>query len=350
MRTPQRNLLARLALAVCSWSAGAGIASAQTDYIPYFGKNQIRYDNFKWQIYTTDHFEIYYYPEIEPHLEQIAGYAESAYQHVSSELKHDLAFKVPLILFSTSERVLAAERHSRRRAGRRRRVRRAEPLPHRDADGRTVGPALPADRPRAHPQFQYDIIPTVAHPPQHAAVGVRGHVGLHDRLWRPIDLMTVRDAAVADIVPKMSELQGYGNFGNPRLHLQPRPRRVRVHRSALGQGRRARSSSSRCARASSAAATTPSRKRSRSSADEWDQQFDRYLKERFKPFRDKERPADYGRDLAPNPAQDAASRNVLSIEPSPSGDLIAGDDRQRPRSRARHRADLDQGRLRSSAT
>ena len=55
-----------------------------------------------WQIYTTDHFEIYYYPEIEPHLEKIAGYAESAYQHVSSELKHDLAFKVPLILFSTA--------------------------------------------------------------------------------------------------------------------------------------------------------------------------------------------------------------------------------------------------------
>ena len=35
--------------------------------------------------------------------------------------------------------------------------------------------------------------------------------------------------------------------------------------------------------------------------DEFDQQFERYLKDRFKPFRDKERPADYGRDLAPNP-------------------------------------------------
>ena len=34
--------------------------------------------------------------------------------------------------------------------------------------------------------------------------------------------------------------------------------------------------------------------------DEFDQAFERYLKERFKPFRDKERPADYGRDLAPN--------------------------------------------------
>ena len=39
---------------------------------------------------------------MEQHLERIAGYAESAYQHVSSELKHDLAFKVPLIIFKTS--------------------------------------------------------------------------------------------------------------------------------------------------------------------------------------------------------------------------------------------------------
>ena len=82
--------------------AGPYLASAQTPYIPYFGKNQIRYDNFDWQIYTTDHFEIYYYPEIEQHLERVAGYAESAYQQISSELKYDLAFKIPLILFKTS--------------------------------------------------------------------------------------------------------------------------------------------------------------------------------------------------------------------------------------------------------
>ena len=56
--------------------------------------------------------------------------------------------------------------------------------------------------------------------------------------------------------------------------------------------------------------------------DEWDQAFDKYMKDRFKPFRDKERPADYGRDLAPDPRKGRFS-NVLSIEPSPSGDLIA---------------------------
>ena len=76
-------------------------ASAQTPFVPYFGKNQIRYDNFRWHTYTTDHFEIYYYPEMEAHLARVAGYAESAYQHVSSELKHDLPSRVPLVLFKT---------------------------------------------------------------------------------------------------------------------------------------------------------------------------------------------------------------------------------------------------------
>src|SRR5207244_8952879 len=83
---------------VAGWSAQT---SAQTPFVPYFGKNNIHYDRFDWQIYTTDHFEIYYYPELEKHLERIAGYAESAYQQVSADLKHDLPFKVSMILFKT---------------------------------------------------------------------------------------------------------------------------------------------------------------------------------------------------------------------------------------------------------
>src|SRR5437016_14165484 len=75
--------------------------SAQTPFVPYYGKNSVRYDKFDWHIYKTDHFELYYYPELEKHLERVASYAESAYQHISAELKHDLAFKVPLIIFKT---------------------------------------------------------------------------------------------------------------------------------------------------------------------------------------------------------------------------------------------------------
>ena len=81
--------------------AYASVAAAQTPFVPYFGKNRIHYDNFEWHIYPTDHFEIYYYPELEQHLARIAGYAESAYQQISADLKHDLPFKVQLILFKT---------------------------------------------------------------------------------------------------------------------------------------------------------------------------------------------------------------------------------------------------------
>ena len=34
--------------------------------------------------------------------------------------------------------------------------------------------------------------------------------------------------------------------------------------------------------------------------EEFDQAFEKWLKERFKPFRDKQRPSDYGQDLSPD--------------------------------------------------
>nr|MBA3270261.1 hypothetical protein [Acidobacteriota bacterium] len=220
IRLPGRSFPPRLLVVLVAMLAvlGAGReATAQTDFVPYFGKNQIRYDDFKWQIYTTDHFEIYYYPEIEPHLDKVASYAESAYQHVSSELKHDLAFKVPLILFSTAsefwqQNVIPGAAQEGVGAF-------AEPSRYRIV--------MPMDEPSdllyrltvhelTH-QFQYDIIPTSLVRQNMPLWVFEGMSDYMTGVWRPIDLMTVRDAAVADIVPKMSELQGYGEFGNARL-------------------------------------------------------------------------------------------------------------------------------------
>ena len=62
----------------------AGTTYAQFGVIPYYGKNRVKYDKFDWHIYTTDHFEIYYYPELEEHLGRVASYAESAYQQILS--------------------------------------------------------------------------------------------------------------------------------------------------------------------------------------------------------------------------------------------------------------------------
>ena len=53
--------------------------------------------------------------------------------------------------------------------------------------------------------------------------------------------------------------------------------------------------------------------------EEFDEQFDKYLKDRFKPFRDKERPADYGKDLAPEArARRPTSRWSRSSRPPPA--------------------------------
>jgi hypothetical protein len=319
----RRNQLVSVALVCAAVLTGAGTheVAAQTQYIPYYGKNQIRYDNFDWQIYTTDHFEIYYYPEIEPHLERIAGYAESAYQQISSELKHDLAFKVPLILFSTSSEFFQQN---------------VLPGAAQEGVGAFAEPSrnrilMPMDEPSdllyrltVHELthvFQFDIIPTSLIRSNMPLWVMEGMSDYMTGVWRPIDLMTVRDAAVADIVPKMTDLQGYTATGSVRMIYNLGHAAFEFIESRWGkEGVRAFVFALR--KSVIGGGDNAFEEAFEMEADEWDQQFDRYLKERFKPFRDKERPADYGRDLAPNPEKSKFTQ-VYSIEPSPSGDLIA---------------------------
>ena len=59
-------------LLALGWAATT--STAQTQYNPYYGKNLVRYNNFDWHIYETDHFEIFYYPELEEHLGRVAGF------------------------------------------------------------------------------------------------------------------------------------------------------------------------------------------------------------------------------------------------------------------------------------
>ncbi len=320
----------RSRIRVAAWLLGALVAAfvsapnasiAQTQFVPYYGKNLVHYNTFNWRIYTTDHFEIYYYPEMQQHLERIAGYAESAYQQISADLKHDLATKVPLILFKThaefeQENVIPGAAQEGVGAF-------AEPTRNRML--------LPIDAPSdllyrliTHELthiFQFDIIPQSLIRRNMPLWIDEGMADYETGYWAPIDLMTVRDAAVSDSVPKMSELEGYGDFSNPRLIYNlghaafefieakwgkegVRQFMFSLRKSVIGGGENAYDDSFKL------------------KPDEFDQQFERYLKERFKPFRDKERPDDYGRNLAPNPKKGSFS-NAVSAEPSPSGDLIA---------------------------
>src|SRR5437899_8888443 len=308
-------------LAVVVMGGHASPAAAQTSMIPYFGKNNVHYDKFVWSIYTTDHFDIYYYPALEPHLERMAGYAESAYQQVSADLKHDLSFKVQLILFKThsefeQENVDPGAAQEGVGAF-------AEPVRQRivapidDPPDRLYGLIV---HELTH-QFEFDIIPQGL---IRRSVPLWVNEGLSDYergQWEPIDLMQVRDAAVADIIPKMTELEGYGGSGPSRLIYNLghavfefieakfgkegiRQFLFSLRKSVIGGGEDAYEEALRMKK------------------DEFDQNFERYLKDRFKPFRDKERPADYGRDLSPNPEKTPFTQ-VFGFAPSPSGEMVA---------------------------
>src|SRR6185436_18898549 len=69
--------------------------------VPYYGKNNVKYDHFNWKTYRTAHFEIYFYTESQQHLQRVASMAESAYDKISADLQHDIEFKIPLIFFKT---------------------------------------------------------------------------------------------------------------------------------------------------------------------------------------------------------------------------------------------------------
>ena len=214
----------------------AAPAAAQTPYIPYFGKNQIRYDKFEWFRYETDHFIIYYYAEIEPHLERMAGYAESAYQQVSSELKHDLAHKVPLILFQTSsefqqQNVIPGAAQEGVGAF-------AEPIRQRIV--------MPMDEPpdllyrlilhELTHQFDYDIIPAIAGAPHHAALGPRRARGLHDRHLASARPHVRARCGGCRHRPEDEQARRVQRRWRRANDLQPRPRDLRVHRGEVGQG------------------------------------------------------------------------------------------------------------------
>jgi len=299
----------------------AADVSAQTPYVPYYGKNIVRYDRFDWKIYKTEHFEIYYYTGVDKHLEKVAGYAESAYQQISADLKHDLAFKVPLIVFKThsefeQENVIPGAAEEGVGAF-------AEPTRNRML--------LPLDSPPdllyhliVHELthiFEFDIIPQSLvrqSTPLWVAEGLSDYM---TGLWRPIDLMTVRDAAIADIIPKMSKLEGYGETSNPRLVYNLGHAAFEFIESKWGkEGMRQFLFSMR--KNIIGGGETAFQTAFQMDGDDFDQQFDRYLKARFKPFRDKETPSDYGKNFAPKPEK-TAFYDAFSLEPSPSGDLLA---------------------------
>ena len=238
----------------------------------------------------------------------MASYAESAYQHISAELKHDLAEQDSAHPLQDAERV-PGEQHRGETC-----PRACWRSPSRSATGWCCRSTSRSDQlyelithELTH-IFEFDIIPRGLG--LVSALPLWMDEGLADYMagdWNPLDLMAVRDAAITDNVPQMSELESQPLSGRTPYSLGHatfefieskwgkeglRQFLFSLRKSVIGGGDSAYEEALKL------------------KPEDFDEQFDRYLKERFKPFRDKERPADYGRNLAPGPG----ARRIVAVD------------------------------------
>lgn len=103
-RLPQAVFAAVVMLAL--FAAFVPDASAQFINTPYstsFGKNKVTYKSFDFWKYTAPHFDVYYYPEEEQHLDEVVAFAEDAYQRVSRLMNHQLSERMPIIFYQTHQ-------------------------------------------------------------------------------------------------------------------------------------------------------------------------------------------------------------------------------------------------------
>ena len=315
MKTPLKRPLSILWLCLLATLA-APMAFAQ--YIPYFGKNKVNYDKFAWRVYKSPHFQVYYYPEFEQHLGRLVSYLESGYQHVASELKHEIQFSIPVVFYKTHsefeetnlfpdfvpEGVQAFTESVRNRM------------------------VIPVDGPPDRLQglithelthvFEFDLIPR--------GIVSRGlplwvDEGLADYLrgeWDSHDLMTVRDAALNDQIPRMSKLEQAGgrtdyNLGHATFDFMAARFGKEGIRQFIYTLRKSIISTSENSIYQQAFRMTPK---------EFDEAFEKWIKEKFKPFRDRQRPTDFGSEISPDPEKTSFSQ-VYAFAPSPSGEIVA---------------------------
>ncbi len=66
-----------------------------------FGRNKVQYTDFQWHVLKTEHFDIYYYPEMKDLAGRGAFLAEESYRVLSERFNHNVLNRIPLIFYSS---------------------------------------------------------------------------------------------------------------------------------------------------------------------------------------------------------------------------------------------------------
>ena len=78
------------------------VSTYTPSYAQYFGRNKVQYDKFDFKIMKTQHFDVYFYPEMEESANLSARMAERWYARLSRVFNHKLKGRQVLILYASS--------------------------------------------------------------------------------------------------------------------------------------------------------------------------------------------------------------------------------------------------------
>ncbi|HET9328625.1 MAG TPA: BamA/TamA family outer membrane protein [Candidatus Eisenbacteria bacterium] len=90
---------ARLALAVVF--AALGIGASAPAHAQYFGQNKVQYRTYDWRSIESDHFQIYFYPELDSLARRVLDLAEKTNTTLTKVMGHQLTRRIPIILYGS---------------------------------------------------------------------------------------------------------------------------------------------------------------------------------------------------------------------------------------------------------
>ncbi len=312
----------RLRIAIALAAVGFASANAVRAQLfdSGFGQNKIAYERFDFRVYKSPHFDVHYYPEEEPFLEDIVAYAESAYDYLSRAFDHELRWRVPLIVYKThaefqQTNVQLSEIPESTLAF-------AEPLQNRMV--------LPIDFP---PDFLYKVI---VHELTHIfefSMFFEGNLGRALRSQPPLwlfeglasymaqdetnlDRMVVRDAVVNNVLPPIEQLDVSSFFayryGHALFDYIEQEHGREGLRTFLSEYRQVLLTNNIGKAVKDAFGYE---------LDELNRRFNRYLRRKYLPvLMEKKSPDDYGKEIA---ARKLRRGFTFSPALSPSGELVA---------------------------
>jgi hypothetical protein len=154
----------------------------------------------RWEIQSTDHFDIYYQSQQRSHVDPVAREAEHAYARISYALRHELAAKMPLILVRDDRDLPRNEEQARALVTASRAPARDHLLLSVETFEKRPGSVLAHEL--TH-QFLFELLPHADRDAPWVSEGVADH---HGGLWDSSELVKVRDALVHGGVPAVEDL------------------------------------------------------------------------------------------------------------------------------------------------